>query len=181
MITQIHAKGFSHYYKPNMIDQSQSINSSMESYAPLNKRYDNYIKNNKSKLGNQNSKSQENIPNLKNTSLVLNGYNVVANKYEKEQKVLNFIPLIELRTFGQLRRHFQSNKDMRRIHKMNKFVDSKHYDDIKGMRQMNDNTKTKILYNLSHNSIGILDNFSSEQIDTMFLDDKNYYLRNLSQ
>ena len=81
----------------------------------INNRYEKpHIKSNSSinnrSLAMQSTCSQLDKNMLKNKSLVLNGYNIMANKFEREKKVLSYVPLLELRTFGQLRKHFLNQK-----------------------------------------------------------------------
>ena len=61
----------------------------------------------------KNNNNNESKPIIKNTILRLNGYNAIADKFYKEQKVLEHLPLINHRTFQQMRKYYNLiNKKM---------------------------------------------------------------------
>lgn len=91
------------------------------------------------------------------SSLVLNGVNVIENIKKREEKVIASLPLIKYRTFGQMRRYYNMIKSTEdKIH-------NEHYDQLKqiGLGSIN---KEKFYSILSKNKPYILEALPEEKV-----------------
>ena len=107
-----------------------------------------------------NIKKKETKPKEKKvseSSLFLNGVNVMENKKKREEKVLQSLPLLKYRTFGQMRKYYKITKNTEdKVH-------NKHYDDLQqmGLRAIN---KDKFYSILSKNKRYILESLPEEKV-----------------
>ena len=95
---------------------------------------------------------------------MLNGINILKDKYEKEKKVVGYYPLLEFRTYGQLRKLFLTKEDIKKKKEINKKIESYHFDDIVHLKSPERRNK-QLFYKLSHNSKDILDRYSQEEVE----------------
>lgn len=100
---------------------------------------------------------KQNEKKVSESSLFLNGVNVMENKKKREEKVLQSLPLLKYRTFGQMRRYYKITKNTEdKVH-------YKHYDDLQqmGLRAIN---KDKFYSILSKNKRYILESLPEEKV-----------------
>lgn len=101
--------------------------------------------------------TKQNEKKVSESSLFLNGVNVMENKKKREEKVLQSLPLLKYRTFGQMRRYYKITKNTEdKVH-------YKHYDDLQqmGLRAIN---KDKFYSILSKNKRYILESLPEEKV-----------------
>ena len=110
------------------------------------------IKNNN--VNNNNANIRKTV--LKESSLMLNGINVMEDKKRREMFVMKSIPLIKNKTFEQMRKYYKiKNKNDSKI-------DTKHYEDVKqcNIKEMKD--KRKFISMLANNRLELLESMPEE-------------------
>jgi hypothetical protein len=113
--------------------------------------------NNTSNIGNS-SNNNGNIRKqvLKESSLMLNGINVMEDKKKREMFVMKSIPLIKHKTFEQMRKYYKirSGNDSK--------IESKHHEDVKqcNIKEMKD--KRKFISMIANNRMELLESMPEE-------------------
>lgn len=111
---------------------------------------------------NKKAKSEKKNSTLSQNSLVLNGINVMEMKKKREEKVLQSLPLVKHKTFGEMRKYFKINKNNEQL------VDSKHYYDIQKSGLGGIDNQDKFIFLLSKKKNYILDALPEEKIKQLF-------------
>ena len=93
---------------------------------------------------------------LKESSLMLNGINVMEDKKKREMFVMKSIPLIKHKTFEQMRKYYKirSGNDSK--------IESKHHEDVKqcNIKEMKD--KRKFISMIANNRMELLESMPEE-------------------
>ena len=109
--------------------------------------------------------NNESKPVIKNTILRLNGYNAIADKFYKEQKVLEHLPLINHRTFQQMRKYYNL------INKKNDYkIYNMHRQQILNNSLTGMKNKNKAISLISNNKISIVSELPEERFKDLFDD-----------
>lgn len=111
---------------------------------------------------NKKLKSEKKKSPLSQNSLVLNGINVMEMKKKREEKVLQSLPLVKHKTFGEMRKYFKINKNNEQL------IDSKHYYDIKKSGLAGIDNQDKFVFLLSKKKNYILDALPEEKVKQLF-------------
>ena len=114
----------------------------------------------------KNNNNNESKPIIKNTILRLNGYNAIADKFYKEQKVLEHLPLINNRTFQQMRKFYNliNRKNDYKIYNM-------HRQQILNNSLTGLKNKNKAISLISNNKISLVSELPEEKFNDLFYDD----------
>ena len=114
----------------------------------------------------KNNNNNESKPIIKNTILRLNGYNAIADKFYKEQKVLEHLPLINNRTFQQMRKFYNliNRKNDYKIYNM-------HRQQILNNSLSALKNKNKAISLISNNKISIVSELPEERFKDLLYDD----------
>ena len=114
----------------------------------------------------KNNNNNESKPIIKNTILKLNGYNAIADKFYKEQKVLEHLPLINHRTFQQMRKYYNL------INKKNDYkIYNMHRQQILNNSLTGLKNKNKAISLISNNKISLVSELPEEKFNDLFYDD----------
>ena len=114
----------------------------------------------------KNNNNNESKPIIKNTILRLNGYNAIADKFYKEQKVLEHLPLINHRTFQQMRKYYNL------INKKNDYkIYNMHRQQILNNSLTGLKNKNKAISLISNNKISLVSELPEEKFNDLFYDD----------
>ena len=114
----------------------------------------------------KNNNNNESKPIIKNTILKLNGYNAIADKFYKEQKVLEHLPLINHRTFQQMRKYYNL------INKKNDYkIYNMHRQQILNNSLSALKNKNKAISLISNNKISIVSELPEERFKDLLYDD----------
>ena len=114
----------------------------------------------------KNNNNNESKPIIKNTILRLNGYNAIADKFYKEQKVLEHLPLINHRTFQQMRKYYNL------INKKNDYkIYNMHRQQILNNSLSALKNKNKAISLISNNKISIVSELPEERFKDLLYDD----------
>jgi hypothetical protein len=104
------------------------------------------------------SKSKEAIS--KNLSSFLK-YNALNERIKREEKVIKFLPLLDNRTFGQMRKYYNIRSD-----KYNKIIEQKHFDELQNSSIVGIKNKNKIVSMISNNKMSLIgDIIVKEKLD----------------
>ena len=104
------------------------------------------------------SKSKEAIS--KNLSSFLK-YNALNERIKREEKVIKFLPLLDNRTFGQMRKFYNIRSD-----KYNKIIEQKHFDELQNSSIVGIKNKNKIVSMISNNKMSLIgDIIVKEKLD----------------
>ncbi len=96
----------------------------------------------------------------------MNGYNAIADKFYKEQKVLEHLPLINHRTFQQMRKYYNL------INKKNDYkIYNMHRQQILNNSLTGLKNKNKAISLISNNKISLVSELPEEKFNDLFYDD----------
>lgn len=123
------------------INHQNNTNTSNNHIIPLNNI----------KVNDDNSTIREPKCEIKNSFIFLKGFDYEREHIKKEERIMEYLPLLKYRTFHQMRTYYGIQA------KINKKLEKKHFDELK-MSSFNDKkNNNKILNMISNKKIGILD------------------------
>ena len=88
---------------------------------------------------------------IKNSYILLKGFDYDRAHMKKEEKIMEYLPLLKYRTFHQMRNYYGIQA------KINKRIEKKHFDELKMSSFGDKKNNNKIISMISNKKIGILD------------------------
>jgi hypothetical protein len=114
---------------------------------------------------NNNNNNNYSKPIIKNTILKLNGYNAIAEKIYKEKKVLEYLPLINNRTFQQMRKFYNliDRKNDYKIYNL-------HREQILNNSLSGLKNKNRAIKLISNNKISLISELPEQKFNDLLVD-----------
>ena len=95
---------------------------------------------------------ENNKVEVKNSYIVLNGFDYDREHMKKEEKIIEYLPMLKYRTYHQMRMYYGIQS------KINKKIEKQHFDELKMSSFGDRKNNNRILNMISNKKIGVLDN-----------------------
>ena len=95
---------------------------------------------------------ENNKVEVKNSYIVLNGFDYDREHMKKEEKIIEYLPMLKYRTYHQMRMYYGIQS------KINKKIEKQHFDELKMSSFGDRKNNNRILNMIGNKKIGVLDN-----------------------